>query len=319
MTPYQFKRIETLFHQVRLLPEDQREEFLVAACTDDLTVRREVNALFESLDPAERLTRLQLNLGDILAPIIGTAIALKPDDTIGPYRIVKELGEGGMGIVYLAEQTRPLHRTVALKVIKPGMDTKQTLARFEVEREALAVMNHPNIAKVFDAGATPQGRPFFVMEYVDGLPITHYCDDHRMSIEDRLQLFVDLCRAVQHAHQKGIIHRDLKPSNVLVTREQEAKIIDFGVAKAAQQESADHTLFTGQGQLIGTPGYMSPEQAGLQMTDIDTRTDIYSLGVILYELLTGARPFDDSLLHSAGLAEFQRIIREVEPAKPSTS
>lgn len=242
-------------------------------------------------------------------------------ERIGPYQILDELGEGGMGIVYLAEQEKPLHRRVALKVIKLGMDTKHVIARFETEREALALMNHPNVARVFDAGATDDGRPYFAMEHVPGIRITEYCDLHCLSTDERLHLFIDICNAIQHAHQKGIIHRDMKPSNVLVTVQDDkpvVKIIDFGVAKAVQQCLSEHTLFTEQGQLIGTPGYISPEQAEMTALDIDTRTDIYSLGVLLYELLVGARPFDDKVLRQAGLADIQRIIREVDPPKPST-
>ncbi len=245
----------------------------------------------------------------------------KPPERIGPYKILGVLGEGGMGIVYLAEQEKPIHRRVALKIIKLGMDTKQVIARFETEREALALMNHPNVAKVFDAGATETGRPYFAMEYVAGIPITDYCDKHRLSTDERLRLFMEVCQAVQHAHQKGIIHRDIKPSNVLVSVQDEKlvpKVIDFGVAKATQQRLTERTLFTEQGQLIGTPGYMSPEQAEMTALDIDTRTDIYSLGVVLYELLVGALPFDTKTLLQGGFAEIQRIIREVEPPKPST-
>ncbi len=226
-----------------------------------------------------------------------------------------------MGLVYLAEQEKPIHRRVALKVIKLGMDTKEVVARFETEREALALMSHPNLAKVFDAGSTSDGRPYFAMEYVPGVSITHYCDMHRLSTEERLHLFMDVCQAVQHAHQKGIIHRDIKPSNVLVMVQDDkpvVKVIDFGVAKATQHRLTERTIFTEQGQLVGTPGYMSPEQASLTALDVDTRTDIYALGVLLYELLAGARPFDDRVLREAGLAEIQRIIREVDPPKPST-
>lgn len=242
-------------------------------------------------------------------------------ERIGLYRILEALGEGGMGVVYLAEQEKPIHRRVALKIIKLGMDTKTTLARFEAEREALALMNHPNVAKVFDAGATETGRPYFVMEHVPGLPITAYCDKHRLTTDERLRLFIEVCNAVQHAHQKGIIHRDIKPSNVLIAVQDDKpvpKVIDFGVAKATQQKLTDLTLFTELGQLIGTPGYMSPEQAEMTALDIDTRTDIYSLGVLLYELLVGALPFDNKTLRAGGFAEIQRIIREVEPFKPST-
>jgi len=237
-------------------------------------------------------------------------------ERIGPFRILDELCEGGMGIVYLAEQDKPLHRRVALKVIKLGMDTNHVIARFETEREALALMNHPNVARVFDAGATDDGRPYFAMEHVPGLRITDYCDMHRLTTDQRLHLFTDVCNAVQHAHQKGIIHRDIKPGNVLVAEQDDkpvVKVIDFGVAKATQQRLTERTLFTELGQLIGTPGYMSPEQAEITVLDIDTRTDIYSLGVLLYELLVGARPFDEKVLRQAGQAEIQRIIREVDP------
>jgi len=226
-----------------------------------------------------------------------------------------------MGAVYLAEQVRPIQRMVALKIIKFGMDTRQVIARFEAEREALSLMNHPNVARVLDAGATDAGRPYFVMEYVEGTPITSYCDEHRLSTGERLKLVIDVCAAVQHAHQKGIIHRDIKPSNVLITEvdgKPVPKVIDFGIAKATQPRCTERTLFTEQGQLIGTPGYMSPEQAGGNPADIDTRTDVYSLGVLLYELLVGALPFDTGQLLRAGFGEMQRIIREVEPPKPST-
>lgn len=240
---------------------------------------------------------------------------------IGPYQLLELLGEGGMGEVWLAEQKTPIHRTVALKLIKPGMDTKAVIARFESERQALALMDHPAIAHVFDAGSTVEGRPYFVMEYVPGLPITEYCDKHRLSISERLALFVQVCEGVQHAHQKAIIHRDLKPSNVLVLEQGNRaipKIIDFGLAKAMAQRLTEKTLFTELGVIIGTPEYMSPEQADQREQNIDTRTDVYSLGVILYELLAGALPFDAKALRAAGLAEILRVIREEEPPKPST-
>ena len=242
-------------------------------------------------------------------------------ERIGPYGILQVLGAGGMGVVYLAEQTQPVRRRVALKLVKLGMDTKEVVARFESERQALAMMNHPNVAAVYDAGATEQGRPYFVMEYVPGEPITKYCDRHKLTTRERLDLFILVCRAIQHAHQKGIIHRDIKPSNVLVTVQDGKpvpKVIDFGVAKATNQRLTEQTLFTQQGVLIGTPEYMSPEQAEMSGLDIDTRTDIYSLGVLLYELLVGVLPFDSATLRRAGYAEIARIIREVEPPKPST-
>ena len=242
-------------------------------------------------------------------------------DRIGSYRILEILGEGGMGIVYLAEQSDPIRRRVALKVIKPGMDTANVLARFEAERQALAVMSHPHIAKVFDAGVTEKGRPYFVMEYLPGIPITDYCDMRCLPIPDRLKLFVQVCDAIQHAHQKGIIHRDIKPSNVLVASQDGSpvmKVIDFGVAKAMGQPLTERTLFTQHGTLIGTSEYMSPEQAGRTPLDVDARTDIYSLGILLYELLVGARPFDPVSLRRAAVVEMERIIREEEPPKPTT-
>jgi len=240
---------------------------------------------------------------------------------IGCYKLLSVLGEGGFGMVYLAEQQHPIKRLVALKVIKPGMDTKQVIARFETERQALAMLEHPHIARVFDAGATEAGRPYFAMEYVKGIPITEYCDKYKLGTQERLRLFIPLCQAIQHAHHKGIIHRDIKPSNALVMLHDEKpipKIIDFGVAKALNQRLTERTLVTEQGQFIGTPEYMSPEQAELTGLDVDTRTDIYSLGVLLYELLTGCTPFDAQDLRSKGYAEMQRIIREQDPVKPST-
>jgi eukaryotic-like serine/threonine-protein kinase len=240
---------------------------------------------------------------------------------IGPYRLLRLLGEGGMGEVWLAEQMTPIHRTVALKQIKSGMDTKAVVARFESERQALALMDHLNIAKVYEAGATPEGRPYFVMEYVPGLPITEYSDKHCLTMKERLELFMQVCDGVQHAHQKAIIHRDLKPSNVLVVTQNDKpvpKIIDFGLAKAMAQRLTENTFFTEMGVLVGTPEYMSPEQADLREQNIDIRTDVYSLGVILYELLVGAPPFDRKTLRAAGLEAILRMIREQEPPKPST-
>ncbi|MGD8538147.1 MAG: serine/threonine-protein kinase [Candidatus Aminicenantes bacterium] len=245
---------------------------------------------------------------------IGASIA-------GKYKLIDELGRGGMGVVYLAEQVAPVKRKVAVKIIKLGMDTKQVMARFEAERQALAMMDHPSIAKVYDAGATETGRPYFVMEYVKGVPITEYCDTHRLNNHERLELFQEVCQGVQHAHQKGIIHRDIKASNILVAihdNKPVPKIIDFGVAKATAQRLTERTVFTELGQLIGTPEYMSPEQAEMSGLDIDTRTDVYSLGVLLYELLVGALPFDSDALRAAGLGEIQRIIRETDPPKAST-
>lgn len=237
------------------------------------------------------------------------------------YKIINRLGSGGMGVVYKAEQIKPVKRIVAIKIVKLGMDTKQVVARFESERQALAVMDHPHIAKVFDAGATETGRPYFVMEYVKGEAIKKYCDKHNLSTEERLELFIGICQAVQHAHQKGVIHRDLKSSNVIITIEGDRavpKIIDFGIAKATGQRLTEKTLFTEKGQLIGTPEYMSPEQAEMSGLDVDTRTDIYSLGVMLYELLVGVLPFDSKELRAAGFNEIQRMIRETDPPKAST-
>jgi serine/threonine protein kinase len=242
-------------------------------------------------------------------------------ENIGPYKLLYVLGEGGFAVVYLAEQSQPVKRRVALKLIKPGMDTKQVIARFNAEQQAMAYLDHPNIAQIYDAGKTKTGRPYFVMEYIEGVPITQYCDEQKLRIEERLQLFMQVCDGIEHAHKKGIIHRDLKPSNVLVVISGEkaiVKIIDFGIAKALAQPLTERTLFTEQGQLIGTPGYMSPEQAVMTAQGIDTRSDIYSLGVLLYELLTGTLPFTQKTLELAGFAEIQRIIREEDPPHPST-
>jgi serine/threonine protein kinase len=244
----------------------------------------------------------------------------RPGSVIGPYKLLEQIGEGGFGVVFMAEQEKPLHRKVAVKVLKPGMDTRQVIARFEAERQALALMDHPNIAKVFDAGTTASGRPYFVMELVRGVPITEFCDQRRLTPRQRLDLFATVCQAVQHAHQKGIIHRDLKPSNVLVTLHDVVavpKVIDFGIAKATTQRLTERTLFTHFAQMIGTPLYMSPEQAEMNSLDVDTRSDVYALGVLLYELLTGTTPFESDTLKKVGLDEMRRIIREEEPPTPS--
>jgi len=242
-------------------------------------------------------------------PMLDKGAIQAGQERIGPYRLLEVLGEGGMGIVYLAQQEQPIRRRVALKLIKLGMDTKEVIARFETERQALAMMNHPNIASVLDAGATERGMPYFVMEHVAGIPIDDYCDRYRLSILERLELMVKVCEAVQHAHQKGIIHRDLKPSNVLVCMQDGQpipKVIDFGIAKATNQRLTERTIYTQQGSLIGTPDYMSPEQADLTGLDVDTRTDIYSLGAMLYKLLVGALPFDRPSQSLAGY-EMRRV------------
>ena len=242
-------------------------------------------------------------------------------ERIGPYRILERLGTGGMGVVYLGEQREPVRRRVALKVIKLGMDSKEVLARFEAERQAVSLMQHPNVAHIYDAGTTERGQPWFAMELVKGLPITQYCDEQRLSIRERLILFTQVCQGVQHAHQKGIMHRDLKPTNVMVTVQDGKpvpKIIDFGLAKALDQRLSEATLYTEQGQILGTPAYMSPEQAGLTQMDVDNRTDVYALGVLLYEILTGELPFRQEDLVSAGVDGMIKMIREAEPPKPST-
>ena len=339
MSSERHQKISDLFRAACELQPKARPAFLDQACADDPKVRAEVEALLAQDDQYPSFVEETAPTLDQrktpppeLAQIVGgsaeTVATSRPGgafdgrpDRIGPYKILDELGEGGMGVVYLAEQTEPIRRRVALKVIKRGMDTKQVLARLESERQALALMNHPNVAKLLDAGTTEAGLPYFVMEHVHGVPITDYCDRHRLSTPERLVLFMQVCQAVQHAHRKGIIHRDIKPSNVLVALEDDIpapKVIDFGVAKATQQRLTERTLFTEQGQMIGTPEYMSPEQAEMSALDVDTRTDIYSLGVLLYELLTSALPFERKSLRRAALWEIQRIIREEEAPKPST-
>ena len=269
--------------------------------------------------PGNRCARCLLDLG--LDMTLDSEAEPLAGERIGRYKLLQQIGEGGCGVVYMAEQEEPVRRRVALKVIKLGMDTKNVVARFEAERQALAMMDHPNIARVFDGGATEQGRPFFVMELVRGIKITDYCDQHQLSMQERLELFMKICQAVQHAHQKGIIHRDLKPSNILVTVNDGAavpKVIDFGVAKATEQRLTDKTIFTEFHAFVGTPAYMSPEQAEMSSLDIDTRSDVYSLGVLLYELLTGKTPFDHVELVQAGIDKMRQTIREREPARPST-
>ncbi|HEY3246399.1 MAG TPA: serine/threonine-protein kinase, partial [Phycisphaerae bacterium] len=315
------QRIKAVFDVVRRLPPEGRAAGLEAECRGDAELRRQVEELLRDLDEAgEFLTSPTFPLGTA-GDTSDSHGAETTGAVIGPYKLLEPIGEGGFGTVYLAEQKEPVRRKVAIKVIKLGMDTRQVIARFEAERQALAMMDHPHIAKVFDAGATDTGRPYFVMELVRGVPITQYCDDQRVPLRERLALFTDVCHAVQHAHQKGIIHRDLKPSNVLVSRHDDkpvVKVIDFGIVKATGGRLTEKTIHTEWRQLIGTPAYMSPEQAGMSDLDVDTRSDIYSLGVLLYELLTGTPPFDPQQLLSAGFDEMRRIIREVEPPRPST-
>ncbi|MGE3820293.1 MAG: WD40 repeat domain-containing serine/threonine protein kinase [Isosphaeraceae bacterium] len=299
----------------------EREAHLLRVCGGDDRLRARVEALIRRHQANDGLPLDRSPILDLVEMADPPQTAEGPGSVIGPYRLLEAIGEGGMGVVHVAEQSQPVRRRVALKVIKPGMDTKQVIARFEAERQALAMMDHPNVAKVFDGGTTESGRPYFVMELVRGLPITEYCDGERLSIRERLELFVLVCRAVQHAHQKGIIHRDLKPSNILVTRHDGVpvpKVIDFGVAKATGGGLTEKTVYTAFTQLIGTPLYMSPEQVELSGLDIDTRSDIYSLGVLLFELLTGTTPFDSETLRRAAFDEMRRIIREEEPPKPST-
>jgi serine/threonine protein kinase len=314
---------EVIFAEALIVPPGERGRYLDGACRGDAALRQRIEALIQAHESAGGFMAAprQTSPADS-APTSSPAGPADHEGTrIGRYKLLQKLGEGGCGVVWMAEQEEPVRRRVALKVIKLGMDTKTVIARFEAERQALALMDHPNIARVLDAGATEAGRPFFVMELVPGVPITKYCDQHNLPTSARLGLFTQVCQAVQHAHQKGIIHRDLKPSNILVTLhdgEPTPKVIDFGIAKATQGRLTDHTLFTAFEQFIGTPAYMSPEQAEMSGIDVDTRSDIYSLGVLLYELLTGRQPFDPKSLLQAGLDEIRRIIREVEPPKPST-
>src|SRR5271157_1270842 len=308
---------------------EQRSQFLDQACGADHALRQQVEkllALSQSAgdffkDCAPALEPAAADAGQVLS---AAESALEPEipetKCIGPYKLLQKLGEGGYGVVYMAEQEQPIRRRVALKIIKLGMDTRNVIARFEAERQALALMDHPNIARVLDAGATETGRPYFVMELVYGVKITDYCDQNCVSMQERLQLFIQVCNAVQHAHQKGIIHRDLKPSNIMVTMHDGVpvpKVIDFGIAKATEQRLTDKTLFTSYAQLMGTPAYMSPEQMELSGLNLDTRSDIYSLGVLLYELLTGRTPFDTTDLLKLGVEALKRTVREREPLSPS--
>src|SRR3954454_13031257 len=303
-------RVMSILADAMELPIARRGAFLDSTCLGEPELRREVEELLGCADNASTAF-------DAAAQ----QIVQSDPDQIGPYQIIEPIGEGGMAIVYRAKQQFPVKRTVALKLVKLGMDTRQFVARFEGERQALAVMDPPNVARVYDAVSTDTGRPYFVMEYVPGPPILKYCDAQNLDLRARLALFVVVCEAVEHAHRKGIIHRDLKDANVLVAEvdgKPVPKVIDFGVAKAIQQRLTEHTFQTEQGQLIGTPEYMSPEQAEHGTIDIDTRSDVYSLGVLLYELIAGVQPISSEILRSAGYEQVQRIIRETEPPRPST-
>ena len=319
-----------IFSAARRLPAGERAAYLDGACAGDAALRQRVEELLRASEEAGAFLQdpapgAQRPADVFVSPktlLIAAAPGERVGDRIGRFKLLQQIGEGGCGVVYMAEQEEPVRRQVALKVIKLGMDTRSVIARFEAERQALALMDHPNIAKVLDAGATETGRPFFVMELVRGVKITDYCDQRNLSMRERLDLFIQVCQAVQHAHQKGVIHRDLKPSNILVTARDGVpvpKVIDFGIAKATSgQPLTDKTLFTAFAQFMGTPAYMSPEQAEMSELGIDTRSDIYSLGVLLYELLTGRTPFDATELLRSGLNAMRRTIREEEPARPST-
>ena len=324
-----FERELAVFSAARRLPTAERAAYLDQTCDGDASLRQRVEELLRVNEEAEGFLKepapgARRPEGAPAASTLVPSVAApgeKAGDRIGHYKLLQQIGEGGCGVVYMAKQEEPVRRRVALKVIKLGMDTKQVIARFEAERQALAMMDHANIAKVLDAGTTETGRPYFVMELVRGIKMTDYCDEHNLSTKERLELFMQVCHAVQHAHQKGIIHRDLKPSNILVASDDGMpvpKVIDFGIAKATQGRLTDQTLFTAFEQFIGSPAYMSPEQAELTMQDVDTRTDIYSLGVLLYELLTGKTPLDQKKLLSVSLDEMRRTIREKEPPRPST-
>ena len=327
---------EGLFQAAIQLDPAAREVFVATSCRGDSPLRARLELLLAQHFSGDSLLaegspgacagidRAAIEAAQ--APTVASSSAKSGTDEpvgqmLGRYKILERVGEGGCGVVYVAEQVEPVRRRVALKVIKLGMDTQQVVARFEAERQALAMMDHPNIAKVLDAGATEQGRPFFVMELVRGIPITQYCDQNNLSTQARLDLFIQVCGAIQHAHQKGIIHRDIKPSNILVTVNDGVavpKVIDFGIAKATEGRLTDNTVYTQLHQFIGTPAYMSPEQAEMTSLDIDTRSDIYSLGVLLYELLSGRTPFEARALMAAGVEAMRRTIREHEPARPST-
>jgi eukaryotic-like serine/threonine-protein kinase len=326
------ERTKSLFSAARDLTDAaRRRTFLDEACSGDQALRARVERLLNAAEeaddflagcaPALEAAAAGLDPAQINPPPdLARSMEEKPGSRIGPYKLLEKIGEGGCGIVYMAEQERPVRRRVALKIIKLGMDTRSVIARFEAERQALALMDHPNITRVLDAGATDAGRPYFVMDLVYGSKITDYCDQNELSVEERLKIFTQVCQGLQHAHQKGIIHRDIKPSNILVTMhdgEPVPKVIDFGIAKATEQPLTDKTLFTSYAQLIGTPAYMSPEQMELSGPNLDTRSDIYCLGVLLYELLTGRTPFDTAELLNSGVDEMRRTVREREPFSPS--
>jgi len=311
---------DIFFEALEITTPEARAAYLQSACGADVTLRRKVDELLKEHFSNDSLLSGPAMEGE--RPGAEFTVEEAPAQIIGRYKLLEKIGEGGCGVVYVAEQTEPVRRRVALKIIKLGMDTKSVVARFEAERQALALMDHPNIAKVLDAGSTETGRPYFVMELVRGMKITEYCDEAKLSTGARLDLFIQVCQAIQHAHQKGVIHRDIKPSNVLVTVNDGVpvpKVIDFGIAKATSgQQLTDKTIYTAFEQFIGTPAYMSPEQAVLTSLDIDTRSDIYALGVLLYELLTGQTPFDAKQLLAIGLDEMRRTIREQEPPPPSS-
>src|SRR4051794_9074730 len=299
----------------------ERAAYLDRACGDDADLRARVEDLLRAHERAPNFLEGSPPQRDPSATVDQPPLTQRPGTVIGPYKLLQQIGEGGMGVVYMAEQTHPVQRKVALKVIKSGMDSKQVIARFEAERQALAMMDHVNIARVLDAGATQAGLPYFVMELVHGVPITKYCDDNHLTPRERLELFVPVCQAIQHAHQKGIIHRDIKPSNVLVTLydgRPVPKVIDFGIAKATEQKLTERTLFTHYGAMVGTLEYVSPEQAEMSALGVDTRSDVYSLGVLLYELLTGSTPLGPKRVREAPYGEVLRMIKEEEPPRPST-
>jgi WD40 repeat protein/serine/threonine protein kinase len=312
--------VESIFFAALEKPSSQeRAAFLQAACGNDVDLRKHIERMLA--DHPKAAGFLSAPAPAMAATIDEPPITESPGTVIGPYKLMEQIGEGGMGLVFVAEQQQPVRRKVALKIIKPGMDSRDVIARFEAERQALALMDHPHIAKVLDAGTTASGRPYFVMELVKGIPIVEYCDQQQLTARERLELFLSVCQAVQHAHGKGIIHRDLKPTNILVAPHDGVpvvKVIDFGVAKALGQRLTDKTIYTRFTQMIGTPLYMSPEQAEINALDVDIRSDVYSLGVLLYELLTGTTPFDRQRFATAAYDEIRRIIREEEPPKPST-